>query len=381
VGLVLTGVLVPWHGWAAHTFGILLIVIGAILCLVDGLRLLGWRTLLWPRSLLLDEQRISDDTKKNPGFRIDWTDLKALGVIDDPARPGLLLVFFPQKRTHELNLYAGFAPADWPQPVAAPIPRRTGVVEAILAGKPGDWQQHPADGWAAVIAAPGQRAEIPKPPAAQPQQRIDVGSTIAWQALVGGALAGVVGVLAYLAAFGVLAGTGSTAAFLVVGTPFLLIGLASLLSIPVVVRRRWVVIDHETFTWADPTETSFTVGWNELANVSVEIITVPSATVSRHSVHVWLVPSDDADFAGRHPELKSFGEDGRYVLRLGDVVGPAKAIAAACQSAAPSSVWQGVSDGPGRSVSSNQVQLWVETSCVALRPAAASAATCPAVRT
>ena len=64
VGLILTGALVPWHGWLAHTFGILLIVIGAILCLVDGLRLLGWRSLLWPRSLVLDAQGISDDTKK-----------------------------------------------------------------------------------------------------------------------------------------------------------------------------------------------------------------------------------------------------------------------------------------------------------------------------
>jgi hypothetical protein len=68
VGLILTGVLVPWHGRLAHTFGIFLIVIGAILCLVDGLRLLGWRTLFWPRSLRLDAAGISDDTRRVLGF-------------------------------------------------------------------------------------------------------------------------------------------------------------------------------------------------------------------------------------------------------------------------------------------------------------------------
>jgi hypothetical protein len=350
IGLVLTGALVPWHGTLAHIFGVLLIVVGALFCLVDGLRLLGWRTLLWPRSLLLDDQRISDDTKKNPGFRADWADLKALGVIDDPARPNLLLVFFPRSKTHDSRLspYAGFGPAGWPQPLSAPIPRRTGVVDAILAGKPAAWQQHRPEGWTALIAAPDDRAEsIPVPPAAQLQQRIDVATDIAWQALVGGTLAGILGVLAYLAAFGVLANSGTTTAFLVIGTPFLLIGLATLLSIPVVIRRRWVVIDHETFTWADPTETSFTVGWNELTSLSLEIVTVPSASLSRHSVHVWLTPEDDATFARRHPEMKLFAEDGRYLLRLGDVAGPAKAIAAACQSSAPSGVWQGVEERTG----------------------------------
>lgn len=345
VGLILTGALVPWHGRIAQTFGILLIVVGAILCLVDGLRLLGWRSLLWPRSLRLDEKGISDDTKKGRGFRIDWTDLKALGVIDDRARPGLLLVFFPQQRRHDLHLYAGFGPAGWPQPLAAPIPRRTGVVEAILDGKR-DWQQHQGDGWAALIAAPGERIEIPAPPAAPEQQRIDVSTEIAWQGLAGGTLAAFFGVVAYLTAFGVIGGTGSRTAFLVIGTPFVLIGLATLLSIPVVVRRRWVVIDQEAFTWADPTETSFTVSWQELAGVSVELVTVPSATLSRHSVHVYLTPAD-ADFAERHPEMKLFAKDGRYVLELGDVAGPARAIAAACQSSAPSGIWQGIAERTG----------------------------------
>jgi hypothetical protein len=350
IGLVLAGALVHWHGWLAHTFGILLIAVGAIFCLVDGIRLLGWRTLLWPRSLRLDEQSISDDTKKNGGFRVDWVDYRAVGVVDDPVRQGLLLVFFPRSRSHDsrLGLYAGFGPAGWPQPLAATIPRRTGAIEAILAGKPGDWQPHRVDGWAALISAADEQVEaMPVPPPGRPAQRIDVSSEIAWQALIGGALGGLFGVLAYLAAFGVLANTGTKAAFLVVGTPFLLIGLATLLSLPVVIRRRWVVIDHETFTWSDPSETSFTVGWNELTSVSVEIITVPSASLSRHSVHIWLTPADDADFVRRHPELKLFADDGRYVLRLGDVVGPAKAIAATCQSSAPGGVWQGVAEHTG----------------------------------
>ena len=346
VGLILTGALVPWHGWLAHTVGILLLVAGAILCLVDGLRLLGWRSLLWPRSLRVDEKGVSDDTKKGRGFRIDWTDLKALGVIDDPARPGLLLVFFPQQRRHDLHLYAGFGPAGWPQPLVAPIPRRTGVAEAIRDGKPGDWQQHDSDGWAGLVAAPGERVEIPAPPVAPQQQRIDVSTEIAWQALAGGILAAFFGVVAYLAAFGVIGGTGSRPAFLVVGTPFLLIGLATLLSIPVVVRRRWVVIDQETFTWADPAETSFAVSWQELAGVSVDLVTVPSATLSRHTVHVYLTPAD-ADFAERHPEMKLFAKDGRYALELGDVAGPARAIAAACQEAAPSGIWQGIAERTG----------------------------------
>jgi hypothetical protein len=230
----------------------------------------------------------------------------------------------------------------------APLPRRTGVVAAIRSGKPAGWNEHRADGWAALITGPGERADaIPGPPAAQPQQRIDVGTQIAWQAVIGGTLAGLLGVLAYLAAFGGLDSTGSTAAFLVVGTPFLLIGLATLLSVPVVVRRRWIVIDRETFTWADPTESSFTLAWSELASVSIEIVTVVSRTVDRHSVHVNLVPADDVRFVRRHPELKAFGKDGRYVLRLGDVVGPAHAIAAACGREAPAGVWQGVAEQTG----------------------------------
>ncbi len=347
LGLVLTGALVHWHGWPAHTFGILLIVIGAVLCLVDGVRLLGWRTLIWPRSLRLDEQGISDDTRKARGFRVDWADLKALGVIDDPARPGLLLVFFPRTRRSDLTPYAGFAPADWPQPVASPLPRRTGVAEAIVAGKPANWQHHERGlGWAALIAGPGERTEaIPAPPQATPQQRIEVGTQLAWQALIGGALAGLLGVLAYLAAFDVLSATGATATFLLIGTPFLLIGLATLLSIPVVVRRRWVVIDQEGLGWADPGGTSFAIGWHELASASLEIVSVPSASLSRHSVQLQLTPLDDTGFAGRHPQLS--GKDGHYVLQLGDVVGPAKAIAAACQKSAPAGVWQGVSERRG----------------------------------
>jgi len=319
VGLILAGALVHWHGWLAQTFGILLIVVGAIFCLVDGLRLLGWRSLLWPRSLLLDETGISDDSKKGRGFRFDWTDLEAVGVIEDR------LVFFPQQRSYDLA-------------------RREGVVEAVLNSKPADWQQQRSSGWSALITAPG--APVPTPPPAPRQQRIDVATAIAWQALIGGALAAFFGVSAYLAAFGVIGSTGSRTAFLAIGTPFALIGLATLLSIPVAVRRRWVVIDQETFTWADPTETSFTVGWKELTGVSLDLVTVPSATLSRHSVHVYLTPADAA-FAQRHPEMRLFAKDGRYVLELGDVPGPARAIAAACQDAAPSGIWQGIAERTG----------------------------------
>jgi hypothetical protein len=349
-GLILAGALVPWHGWLAHTLGILLIVIGAILCLIDGLRLLGWRSLCWPLSLLLDAKSITDDTKKVAGFQFHWSELKAIGVIDDPARSGLVLVFFPQSHTLESRLrpYAGFAPADWPQPVTTTLPRRPGLVEAIRAGKPAAWTEHQADGWATVITTPGERADaIPTPPATQPQQRIDVSTQVAWQAIVAGVLAAFLGVSAYLAGCGGVGSSGPKVAFFAIGTPFLLIGLATLLSIPVVVRRRWVVVDRETFSWVDPTETSFTLSWSELASVSIEITTVSSRTLDRHSVHVTLTPANAADFVQRHRELKAFSHDGQYVLRLGDVVGPANAIAAACQRDAPTGIWRGVSEHAG----------------------------------
>jgi hypothetical protein len=64
-------------------------------------------------------------------------------------------------------------------------------------------------------------------------------------------------------------------------------------------------------------------------------------------VHVNLIPADEAELVRRHPELKPFGKDGHYVLRLGDLVGPANAIATACQHEAPTGLWQGIAQKTG----------------------------------
>ncbi len=125
-----------------------------------------------------------------------------------------------------------------------------------------------------------------------------------------------------------------------VGLPFCLIGLATAMSVLVLVRPRAIVLDRQGFTWDDPREESFAVAWRDLASLSVEIATMHDMTAGDvHSVHVILVPKDP-QLLRQHRELAKFAKDGRVVVPLADQPAAAATIARATQALAPD-VWQG----------------------------------------
>lgn len=348
IGLVLVGV----FGLVGAVGDVVLVVLGVLLCLFDGLRLLGWRTLLWPRTFAVGPGGVADDGKKGHGFRLAWADVAALGVYDDPSGErsrGLLLVVYPSAAADPAAFAPGLAhvpgdagdTADAVGPLVARLPRRAGVVAALRAGAPEGWGRAERAPWAVLLTAPGVVEEI-APPRVEPVVTVDVGRRLARQGVVGAVLAAFFGVSAMVAAFGGgPAPAGQRIAVAAVGAPFVLVAVALVLGGPVMVRRRRILLDSHTFTWDDPSEDSFTAAWADLAAVFVEMHVVHNVnTGDRYGVRVVLEPKG-ADFTTRHPTMARFAAGDRYVVPLGDQPRAARAIAAAVERLAPG-VWRGV---------------------------------------
>lgn len=270
LGLVLLGAAMDWAGWLT----VPMIVVGALFILVILVRLNGWRSLWWPRDLVITGEGIAYDAKMRGTFRIAWADLAAVGVHSDNGvneRFGLTLVFFPRS-------------ADLGQRVLSPnllrlprngalkvrLPRRAGLAEAIRAAAPGNWQRLPSP-WDALVAAPGVAPQVVPAPDPRPPVVVNVGKRTRWQALIGGALA-VAASAAFLAIiFGQSqGGVGVKVLAGVLGIPFFLLALGLLLSVPMVARSRFFVLDGDSFTWDDPSGEPFMIGWPEITMVAVE---------------------------------------------------------------------------------------------------------------
>ncbi|GAB2994548.1 hypothetical protein LWP59_01360 [Amycolatopsis acidiphila] len=330
VGLVVLGALLDWSGWLT----VPMIVIGVVFLLVALLRLQGWRSLVWPRTLTVGPEGISYESKKGGGFQLRWSELAAVGVHSDAevdARFGLALVFFPKSA----GLTGGsLIPLRQNGGLLARLPRRAGVVAAVRDGAPGDWQRFAPGPWDALAAAPGIAPQvIPQPDLARPVV-VDIGRRLAGQGLTGGALAAFFGVVAFIAAFSGGTSPGMRAVFAVVGSPFLLLAVGILMSVPLLARRRYAVLDPYAFTWDDPGEDSFALPWQEISSVAIR------STVVKGSPWTWT--------SGRsldHVVLHTGGQN--RDLPLGDQRGAAGQIGAAVQQFAPQ-VWRGASTRTGR---------------------------------
>lgn len=303
VGLIVLGAYLGGAG------GVMVIVLGTLITIVAVVRFHGWRSLLWPRNLTVGPDGIADDTKKSTPFDVKWTDLASVGVITERDRITLVFTLKNATRTYR-------------------IPRKAGVLPALRE------------------AATCPVTELPPPPDVD-RVVVNVGARQGWFGVVGGALAGFFGVSGLIAAFDSHYTTGARIMAGIIGTPLALIGLAVLLSLPVLLRKRLVVVDATAFTWDDPSEQSFTVPWTDLAGAAIDSTVVRNMNSgNRYSVHIVLLPHG-SDFAENHREMRKFAKDDRYVIPLGDAAADGARIGDAIRRFAPD-VWRGASEKRGR---------------------------------
>jgi hypothetical protein len=287
--------------WGAYLGSALVIVPGALLTLVAAVRLHGWRSLLWPRTLTIGPDGIADDTRKGTAFHVRWPDLRAVGVITAPDALTLVLTFPRATRSYRL-------------------PRRDAVLPALRA------------------VAPCPVTELPP----GKQVVVDVGAATGRQGVIGGVLAGFFGVAALVGAFSPDAATWARVVAGLIGVPLALVALGTVLSLPVLLRRRQVVLDPVGFSWVDPGEQSFTIPWTDLTGVSVDSTVVRNyRSGNRYAVRVVLTP------VGSHPELAKFAAGETYEIRLGSLPRQGAMIADAVAHLAPN-VWRGTTEKPGR---------------------------------
>ncbi|MGH3425991.1 MAG: hypothetical protein ACRDQZ_00190 [Mycobacteriales bacterium] len=345
VGLLVLGVVVDWSGWLGLTARVIVIVLGVLCCLLDALRLADWRTITWQRSLLVNQTEIADDTKKGTAFRVRWSKLAAVGVVDDPNTVDLLgtrLILFPRAGGltgpfHPLTDYLPSAPAT---PLAVRLPRQAAIAAALSGAAPQSWRRSGDSGWKALLTAP-DAAPVAEPPASD-SVTVDAGTSLSWQGILGGALALFLGIAAFVGAFGPDGATiGKRAALLGVGSPFLLIGVVILLNLPMLLRRRYVVVDAAGLIWDDPAVFPFSVAWSDVAEVRMDTATIHNYNSGDlNAVHLVLTPVAH-DFPAHHKQMAPYSDDhGNYVLNLGDQPEARDEIGQAVQRFAPQ-LWRG----------------------------------------
>lgn len=330
VGLVVLGALLDWSGWIT----VPMIVVGCVFLLVALVRLQGWRSLVWPRTLVVGPDGIGYESKKGGAFRLRWADLAAVGVHSDNGvdpRFGLSLVFFPKAG----NLPRGsLIPLGHNGALLARLPRRADVAAAVRDGAPADWQRFGPGPWDSLVAAREVAPQVIPQPEFAPPVVVNLGRRLAGQGFSGGILAAFFGVVAFIAAFTPGPSAGMRVAFAVVGTPFLLVAVGILLSVPVVARRRYAVLDPYAFTWDDPGADSFSLPWPEISSVAVRSIVV------KGSAATWT--------SGReldHVVVRTGGKN--LDLALGAQRTAAAQIGEAVHRFAPQ-VWRGASSRTGR---------------------------------
>lgn len=148
---------------------------------------------------------------------------------------------------------------------------------------------------------------------------IDVGSAAARRTIQAGAVFGVIGLAALVAAFAAdIDSTGVQVAAIVVGLALCALGLVPVLLRRTMSRPRRLVIDAGGLRWEDPQETSWAVTWPELARVT---LTCPPPGVTGPRLLV-LRPAEPA-FHDAHPEMAELAttigaeqKEDAYVMRL-----------------------------------------------------------------
>lgn len=182
---------------------------------------------------------------------------------------------------------------------------------------------------------------------------VDIGSRDTRRVLIGGTVAGGLGVLALVGAVTAFADgepVGGSIA-LVIGLAFTGIGVAAVVNWKKVSRPRKLVFEPQGVRWDDPEGTSWAVAWSELGAVQISrtrerVVKLADAVMRKTMVRLDLYPGDPG-FRPRHPEMEHMWEfhtvrDG-YRLPLGDAASLVPVIERAVLQFAPR-LYRGVRD-------------------------------------
>jgi len=158
---------------------------------------------------------------------------------------------------------------------------------------------------------------------------IDLGKSDTRKVLIGGSVAGGLGILALV---------GSVSAFLdgepvggsiagIIGIAFTFLGVMAVVKWKTISRPRKLIIEQQGIRLDDPQGMPWAVGWQELGAVSVSrtqerAVQLADALVKRTLVRLDLHPRDPATFRPAHPTMEPLWEFHRvrngYRLPLGD---------------------------------------------------------------
>ncbi|SEG99994.1 hypothetical protein SAMN05444920_114270 [Nonomuraea solani] len=164
--------------------------------------------------------------------------------------------------------------------------------------------------------APYPPQQMPhQPPAYGPQPVvIDVGGDAKVKAVIGGSVAGVIGLFAIFSALGGLTtgGAGGAIAGGVLGLLFLFIGLLPIITWKKLSRPRKLVFDGFGVRWDDPQGRPWAVAWTELSGVGISRtqqrrVKPADYLIRKTMVRLDLFPGDQG-FRQRHPEMEHLWE-------------------------------------------------------------------------
>ncbi|MET7328371.1 hypothetical protein [Nonomuraea sp. NPDC005650] len=152
------------------------------------------------------------------------------------------------------------------------------------------------------------------PAFAPPPVVIDVGGDAKVKALIGGSVAGVIGLMAIFSALTgqTTGGSGSAVAVLVIGLVFLFIGLLPIITWRKLSRPRKLVFDGYGVRWDDPQGRPWAAPWAELSGVGISRTRQPRVKPADYIMRKTMVRLDlfpaDPGFRSRHPDMEHLWE-------------------------------------------------------------------------
>ncbi|MCC8245883.1 hypothetical protein [Saccharothrix luteola] len=180
---------------------------------------------------------------------------------------------------------------------------------------------------------------------------IDIGRRDVRRVLIGGAVAGALGVAALVGAVTAYAdgeGVGGTIG-LVIGLAFTGITFGAIVNWKKISRPRKLVLELPGVRWDDPAGAPWAVAWPELGGVRIsrtrERVFHPADSVVRKTmIRLDLLPADHQAFRDRHADMAHLArEDGAYRLPLGDAAALVPVVERAVLGFAPH-LYRGVQD-------------------------------------
>ncbi|MER5260641.1 hypothetical protein ABTZ99_00995 [Actinosynnema sp. NPDC002837] len=180
---------------------------------------------------------------------------------------------------------------------------------------------------------------------------VDIGTRDTRRVIIGGVVAGGLGVLALVGAVSAYAdgeGVGGTIA-LVIGLAFTGIALGAVLNWKKISRPRKLVFEAPGVRWDDPQGAPWAVAWHELGAVRISrtrerVVNPADAVLRKTMVRLDLLPADHQAFRDRHADMAHLArEDGAYRLPLGDAAALVPVVERAVLGFAPH-LYRGVQD-------------------------------------